>query len=78
MKSYIKENENGDIIIIQEVDGIKDLFEIETLPIHKSIWIEHYFGKSLEEEIHFRLSETIIDDNTFQLVAYPMIHSTDL
>ena len=78
MKCYIKENENGEIVIIQEVKEIEDVFEIETLPIHKSIWIEHYVGKPLEEGVHFRLSETMIDYDTFQLVAYPMLHSTEL
>ena len=74
MKSYIKENENGEIVLVQEIDGLDESIEIETLPIHKSIWTEYHINQFLEEEVHFRLSEDMIEEDTFQLVAYPIVH----
>ena len=73
MRCYLKETEKGDIILVEVPNQENELFEIETLPIHKNIWIDNYMGEALEEEIHFRLSETMIDDETFQLVAYPIL-----
>lgn len=74
MKCYLREKENGEISLIQEVDGLDEPCEIETLPIHKSIWSEYHMNQLLEEEIHFRLSEDMIEEDIFQLVAYPIVH----
>jgi len=73
MKCYLKETENGDILLVEIPNQIDEIFEIETHPIHKNIWIDNYMGQIIEEETHFRLSEDMIDEDTFQLTAYPII-----
>jgi len=73
MKCTIRVTENDEVLLVEIPNQLEEIFEIETHPIHKNIWIDNYMGQILEEEIHFRLSEDIIDEDTFQLTAYPVI-----
>ena len=82
MKHILKQNENGDFIIIEESFTEQPDFLYTTLLEHKEIWnknfmkdIDVFKGVSLILDNDFSLTETQIDDETYQVIANPIIKS---
>lgn len=82
MKHILKQNENGDFIIIEESFDEQPDFLYTTLLEHKEIWnknfmkdIDVFKGVSLILDNDFSLTETQIDDETYQVIANPIIKS---
>ena len=77
MKHILKQNENGDFIIIEA-----SLIKIDNYDPHKEIWNKNFIkdvdvfkGVSLILDNDFSLTETQIDDETYQVIANPIIKS---
>ena len=82
MKHILKQNENGDFIIIEESFDEQPDFLYTTLLEHKEIWTKNFIkdvdvlmGVSLILDNDFSLTETQIDDETYQVIANPIIKS---
>ena len=82
MKHILKQNENGDFIIIEESFDEQPDFLYTTLLEHKEIWNKNFIkdvdvfnGVSLILDNDFSLTETQIDDETYQVIANPIIKS---
>jgi hypothetical protein len=82
MKHILKQNENGDFIIIEESFDEQPDFLYTTLLEHKEIWNKNFMkdvdvfnGVSLILDNDFSLTETQIDDETYQVIANPIIKS---
>jgi hypothetical protein len=82
MKHILKQNENGDFIIIEESFTEQPDFLYTTLLEHKEIWNKNFIkdvdvfkGVSLILDNDFSLTETQIDDETYQVIANPIIKS---
>ena len=82
MKHILKQNENGDYIIIEESFDEQPDFLYTTLLEHKEIWNKNFIkdvdvfkGVSLILDNDFSLTETQIDDETYQVIANPIIKS---
>ena len=82
MKHILKQNENGDFIIIEECFDEQPDFLYTTLLEHKEIWNKNFIkdvdvfkGVSLILDNDFSLTETQIDDETYQVIANPIIKS---
>ena len=80
MKHILKQNENGDFIIIEESFDEQPDFLYTTLLEHKEIWNKNFIkdvdvfkGVSLILDNDFSLTETQIDDETYQVIANPII-----
>jgi len=80
MKHILKQNENGDFIIIEESFDEQPDFLYTTLLEHKEIWNKNFMkdvdvfnGVSLILDNDFSLTETQIDDETYQVIANPII-----
>jgi len=82
MKHILKQNKNGDFIIIEESFDEQPDFLYTTLLEHKEIWNKNFMkdvdvfnGVSLILDNDFSLTETQIDDETYQVIANPIIKS---
>ena len=82
MKHILKQNENGDFIIIEESFDEQPDFLYTTLLEHKEIWNKNFIkdvdvfkGVSIILDNDFSLTETQIDDETYQVIANPIIKS---
>jgi hypothetical protein len=82
MKHILKQNENGDFIIIEKSFDEQPDFLYTTLLEHKEIWNKNFIkdvdvfkGVSLILDNDFSLTETQIDDETYQVIANPIIKS---
>ena len=82
MKHILKQKENGDFIIIEESFDEQPDFLYTTLLEHKEIWNKNFIkdvdvfkGVSLILDNDFSLTETQIDDETYQVIANPIIKS---
>lgn len=82
MKHILKQNKNGDFIIIEESFDEQPDFLYTTLLEHKEIWNKNFIkdvdvfkGVSLILDNDFSLTETQIDDETYQVIANPIIKS---
>lgn len=82
MKHILKQNENGDFIIIEKSFDEQPDFLYTTLLEHKEIWNKNFMkdvdvfkGVSLILDNDFSLTETQIDDETYQVIANPIIKS---
>ena len=82
MKHILKQNENGDFIMIEESFDEQPDFLYTTLLEHKEIWNKNFIkdvdvfkGVSLILDNDFSLTETQIDDETYQVIANPIIKS---
>jgi len=82
MKHILKQNENGDFIIIEESFAEQPDFLYTTSLEHKEIWNKNFMkdvdvfnGVSLILDNDFSLTETQIDDETYQVIANPIIKS---
>ena len=73
MNCIVKENDKGEIYLL-EISKDDNEFIINTEPLHYKIWKDNYLDKFVEENVEFRISENLIYENTYQLVALPVIH----
>lgn len=78
MKCTVKQNEQGEVTLVSNFDDSGEVLVIETLPIHKNIWVDNYLDEVVVEEENFRISEDLIGEETFHLVAYPIIHCKEI
>lgn len=74
MVYQVLENEKGEIYLNEISDVIENTFIIETLPIHYNIWKENYLNKVIKEKENFQIFEEMINEETFHLIALPIVN----
>ena len=74
MKYQVLENEKGEIYLHEISNVTENVFMIETLPIHYNIWKENCLNMVVKEKENFQILEEMINEETFQLIALPIIN----